>query len=280
MADSLKRIWCWKRLRDGEEDGNRGWDGYGTTLYKMIFLPKPRRWWRTRKHGMLHSSMGLQRRTWVRNWTKNKYIYPIGLLFLWRILLQCSDIFHIKCTVMQFIKRHFGIHYPEALNSISHNNIIFCNLSCVLTLSLNVIFCSWLLSFLEKLPHIIIQLLFYVILLFFFYDISAFKECLSALHLILWCQIISERRKSISCSRFVKGLFSLFIHGNLDNHRLMADYSEKDSTCWERLRAKKRRGSKWLMASLIQWLELGQTLGNGMDRGTGNAEVQLRLGDI
>ena len=64
-ADSLQRHWCWKRLRAGREEDNRGQDGWMASLtqQRIWVWTSSRRWWRTRKPDVLQS-MGLQR---VRN---------------------------------------------------------------------------------------------------------------------------------------------------------------------------------------------------------------------
>ena len=59
-ADSLKRPWCWKRLRAGEGD-YRGQDGWMASLTQWTLVwASSGRWWRTGKPGVLQS-MGLQR---------------------------------------------------------------------------------------------------------------------------------------------------------------------------------------------------------------------------
>ena len=64
-----KRPWCWERLRTGEEGGNRGWDGWMASLTQWTWVwASSRRQWRTGKAGMLQF-MGLQSRTWLRDWT-------------------------------------------------------------------------------------------------------------------------------------------------------------------------------------------------------------------
>ena len=37
--DSLKRPWCWERLRAGGEGGSRGWDGWSSRQPTPVFLP-------------------------------------------------------------------------------------------------------------------------------------------------------------------------------------------------------------------------------------------------
>ena len=50
-----KRHWCWERLKAGERD-DRGWDGFMAPLIQWTWVwASSRRWWRTRKPGMLQS---------------------------------------------------------------------------------------------------------------------------------------------------------------------------------------------------------------------------------
>ena len=51
-----KRLWYWKRLRTGGEEGDRGWNGWmaSPTQWTCIWT-NSRRWWRTRKPGVLQS---------------------------------------------------------------------------------------------------------------------------------------------------------------------------------------------------------------------------------
>ena len=59
-ADSLKRPWCWERLKVGEED-NRGWDGWmaSPTQWTWVWVNSGSWWW-TGRPGMLWI-MGSQR---------------------------------------------------------------------------------------------------------------------------------------------------------------------------------------------------------------------------
>ena len=66
-----KRPWCWERLRTGEEAGNRGWDGWMTSLPQWTWVwANSGKSWRAGKPGMLQS-MGSQSRTWLSDWTTN-----------------------------------------------------------------------------------------------------------------------------------------------------------------------------------------------------------------
>ena len=37
-ADSLERLWCWKRLKAEGEEGDRGWDGWKTSLTQWTWV--------------------------------------------------------------------------------------------------------------------------------------------------------------------------------------------------------------------------------------------------
>ena len=56
-----KTPWCWERLRAEGEEGARGWDSWMASLMQWIWTwANSRRWWRTKKPGLLQS-MGLWR---------------------------------------------------------------------------------------------------------------------------------------------------------------------------------------------------------------------------
>ena len=61
-TDSLeKKPWCWERLKAGGEGDDRGWDAWMASLTWWTWVwSSSRKWWRTRKPGMLQS-MGFQR---------------------------------------------------------------------------------------------------------------------------------------------------------------------------------------------------------------------------
>jgi len=69
-----KRPWCWERLREGGEGGDRGWDGWMASLTQWTWVwASSRRWWWTGKPGMLQS-MGWERVG--HNWaTEQQHIY-------------------------------------------------------------------------------------------------------------------------------------------------------------------------------------------------------------
>ena len=46
-ADSLKRPWCWERLREGGEGDDRGWDGWMASLtqWTWVWVNPGSLWW-------------------------------------------------------------------------------------------------------------------------------------------------------------------------------------------------------------------------------------------
>ena len=70
-TDSLKRPWCWERLKAGGEGSNRGWDGWmaSPTQRTWVWVGSGSWWWGG-KPGVLQS-MGLQRvkHDWVTELT-------------------------------------------------------------------------------------------------------------------------------------------------------------------------------------------------------------------
>ena len=64
-----KRLWCWERLKSGGEGNNRGQDSRIASLTQWTWVwASSRRWWLTRKPGVLQS-MGLQRVRHLSDWT-------------------------------------------------------------------------------------------------------------------------------------------------------------------------------------------------------------------
>ena len=56
-----QRPWCWKKLREGEEGDNRGWDGWMISPTQCTWVwVNSGSWWWTRRPDVLQS-MGLQR---------------------------------------------------------------------------------------------------------------------------------------------------------------------------------------------------------------------------
>ena len=74
-TDSLKRPWCWERLRAGGEGDNREWDGWIASLIQCTWVwVNSGSWWWTGRPSVLQS-IGLQRvgHDWVTElkWTEN-----------------------------------------------------------------------------------------------------------------------------------------------------------------------------------------------------------------
>ena len=69
-ADSLKRPWCWERLKARGEGDDRGWDGWmaSPTQWTWVWV-NSRSWWWTGRPGVLQS-MGSQSQTRLRDWTE------------------------------------------------------------------------------------------------------------------------------------------------------------------------------------------------------------------
>ena len=73
-VNSLKRPWCWERLKAGGEGDDRGQDGWMTSLTQWTWVwASSVSWWWTEKPGLLQS-MGSQRvrHDWVTelNWRR------------------------------------------------------------------------------------------------------------------------------------------------------------------------------------------------------------------
>ena len=68
----LKRPWCWERLKAGEEEDDRGWDGCVASLTQWTWVwVSSRSWWWTGKAGVLQSTGSQKvRHNWVTelNW--------------------------------------------------------------------------------------------------------------------------------------------------------------------------------------------------------------------
>ena len=75
-TDSLKKTWCWERLKAGGEGGDRGWDGWmaSPTWWTWVWANSGR-WWRTGKPGVLQS-MGSQRvgHNWMTEHAHSKFV--------------------------------------------------------------------------------------------------------------------------------------------------------------------------------------------------------------
>ena len=72
-----KRSWCWERLKTGEEENDRGWDGWMASMTRWTWVwARFRSWLWTGKPGVLQS-MGLQSvgHDWITelNWSTPKF---------------------------------------------------------------------------------------------------------------------------------------------------------------------------------------------------------------
>ena len=65
-----ERPWCWKRLKTGGEEGDRGWGGWMASLTQWTWVwANSGRQWRTAKPGMLPWSA--KSWTWLNDWIAN-----------------------------------------------------------------------------------------------------------------------------------------------------------------------------------------------------------------
>ena len=86
-TDSLKRPWCWERLKAGRERDNREWDGWMTSLkWWMWVWVGSGSWWWIGKPGVLQS-MRSQKvgHDWVTklNWTELSFDFQLLLFLIW-----------------------------------------------------------------------------------------------------------------------------------------------------------------------------------------------------
>ena len=76
-----KRPWCWERLKTGGEGGDRGWDGWMTSLIQWTWVwTNSGRQWKTGEPGML-LSMGWQRIEHDRATEQQQYKFKF--IFTW-----------------------------------------------------------------------------------------------------------------------------------------------------------------------------------------------------
>ena len=76
-ADSLEKLWCWERLKMGEEGDDRGWDGCDGITYSMDMslgklreLVMNRESWHAAVHGVAKSQARLSDRTELFNYSE------------------------------------------------------------------------------------------------------------------------------------------------------------------------------------------------------------------
>ena len=120
----LKRLWCWERLRAGEEGDDRGWDGWMASLSQWIWVwVDSGSWWWTGRPGMLRFT-GLQSRTWLSDWTELNWRLGIdpGHLAVRDFIIHCSPlstILHLETYAEQTVQHFHHIKKPPSLNSVS-----------------------------------------------------------------------------------------------------------------------------------------------------------------
>ena len=98
-TDSLKRPWCWERLKAIGEGDDRGWDGWMASLTPWIWVwVNSGSWWRTGRPGVLQS-MWAQRvgHDWATelNWTQCGFYTSCS----WNYLLTHFTIVYLVCLV-------------------------------------------------------------------------------------------------------------------------------------------------------------------------------------
>ena len=138
---------CWGRLKAGGEGEDRVWDGWiaSPTQWTWVWASS-RRWWRTRKPGMLQS-MGLQRvgRNWATelNWTDThigKFYWQLAALMAVDCLSPfCSCPGPCHCDFSPGLLQNsnlspychtlshlFSMEHPEISFRTSHNMPFLC----------------------------------------------------------------------------------------------------------------------------------------------------------
>ena len=67
-----KRLWCWKRLKAGEEGDDRGWEGWMASPSQWTWVwANSRRWWREIWRAAVH---GITKSlTWLSDWIATIY---------------------------------------------------------------------------------------------------------------------------------------------------------------------------------------------------------------
>ena len=102
-----KRLWCWERLKAGEEGDNRRWDGWMASLtqWTWVWANCRRRWW-SGKPGMLQP-MGSQRLR--HDFMTEQWIH-----------VSCSFGFPSHLGYYQFWKTHLVILIDSKTNEAGH----------------------------------------------------------------------------------------------------------------------------------------------------------------
>ena len=86
LSESLK---CWERLKVGEEEDDRGWDGCmaSPTQWTWVWL-NSKCWWWTGRPGMLQS-MRWQSWTWLSEWNE------LTVFRVWYLVIVCLELITI-----------------------------------------------------------------------------------------------------------------------------------------------------------------------------------------
>ena len=79
-TDSLKRTWCWGRLKMGGEGDDRGWDGWtaSPTQWTWVWVNSGSWWW-TERPDRLQSMAVTKSQTRVSDWTELTFPSPANL---------------------------------------------------------------------------------------------------------------------------------------------------------------------------------------------------------
>ena len=110
-ADSLKRTWCWERLRAGGERDDRGWDGWmaSPTQWTWVWVNSGSWWW-TGRPGVLQF-MGSQR---IRhNWATEQTNWTVWFPKPFILCFPSTPLF-ISLSFCRFflISHHFNTEVP------------------------------------------------------------------------------------------------------------------------------------------------------------------------
>ena len=95
-----KRLWCWKRLKAGEEGDDRGWDGWMASPSQWTWVwANSRRWWREVWRAAVR---GITKSlTWLSDW--------IATIYQNNFTVQQKLTQHCKSTILRLKKE--GIHW-------------------------------------------------------------------------------------------------------------------------------------------------------------------------
>ena len=113
-----KRLWCWERLKAGEEE-NRGWNGWMvSSIHRTWVWSSSRRWWRTGKTGFLQL-MGCFLVLAIANSAIN--IEGTGLFFFFLIMvfsgyMPCSGIVGLYGNLFSLLRNLHDILHSSYIN--------------------------------------------------------------------------------------------------------------------------------------------------------------------